>query len=266
MNQNSLAIMLARKRNQIPDIETLLYQRYPERTLHPSRDQNYNPEPQLPHHYQPPYTTVPTDLSYPASPQELYLNAHPPHSTPKPWLDTSRYKLRDTTPTHTHPETSRINPFFSFPVPQPRSIPHALLIRDALTKFHTAVYLADATTLHNENLRKEYLAAICDAYMPAMERLGIAKHQIVFFYHGRVEIDMGNEVWDAMGEWEGRMGRKREGELRGWRDFARRSETVWRVRGDSGFGSTSFRGRGGRRERVVGDEEWDWPGVEGGQW
>lgn len=62
------------------------------------------------------------------------------------------------------------------------------------------------------------MAQICFQYMAAMATLGIVswkailmmvwlireqkKHQIVFFYHGRKQIRMGNLVWDAISEWE----------------------------------------------------------------
>jgi len=124
--------------------------------------------------------------------------------------------------------------------------------------------------------------------MPAMRALGVAKHQIVFFYHGRGEIEMGNAVWEAMGLWEGeragvgsgtgrgrwvRRGEEGGGDVKvsvgAWDGMAGHDESVHGARTDSGFasggGGGSVRGRGGRRRRVVVDEE-EWPPIVGGQW
>jgi len=122
--------------------------------------------------------------------------------------------------------------------------------------------------------------------MPAMRALGVGKHHVVFFYHGRGEIEMGNAVWEAMEEWErrewrecerGRAGKEwgarrgewtdGEGVVSAWSETAKHNETMSGARQDRGFSSGSVWSKGGKRQRVVVDEE-EWPPIvaQGGQW
>ncbi|KAK5095857.1 hypothetical protein LTR70_003176 [Exophiala xenobiotica] len=209
--------MLARKRNQIHDMNVNAIQRCPTPTATaPSQTQtgtHYTPKHSHNHNggstmqpYQPPFTTVPTDGTYPLPPPDMLRQAHGP-STQSLYLRSSEFRLKDpATYTYTHAHAHAYSP-----IPTPPTITHALLQRDALRKFHTAVYIADLDAGPDDARRRQMLGCICEAYMPAMRALGVAKHQIVFFYHGRGEIEMGNAVWEAMGLWEG----EREGERAG---------------------------------------------------
>lgn len=118
--------------------------------------------------------------------------------------------------------------------------------------------------------------------MPAMRALGVGKHHIVFFYHGRGEIDMGNAAWEAMEEWESREcereragkewgtrrgeGKDGEGVVSAWNETAKHNETMSGARQDSRISSGSVWSRKGKRQRVVVDEE-EWPPIvaQGGQ-
>ena len=191
MNQNPLTLTLARKRNQT--LDTRLNQPYSESIpAAKMRDRNHRssipiqPSPQ----YHPQFETVPTDGSYPASRQNLFTAAHTHLPSNKPYICQTHttFKARDLT---------QLNP-----LPNPPTITHTILISKALTQFHLAVYLADADAGQDEVQRRDSLKGICNRHMPVMTELGVRKDQIVFFYHGRSEIGMGNAVWDAISEWE----------------------------------------------------------------
>lgn len=110
------------------------------------------------------------------------------------------------------------------PIPECHSIEHAMLVREALTKFHLAVYLADEDAGENEQRMREHLETICEQYMPAMRKLGIRRNQIVFFYHGRGVMKTGSWVYEGILAWEEKHGIARSTAkpvVRSWAQIAR---------------------------------------------
>ena len=90
-------------------------------------------------------------------------------------------------------------------LPKINSISHAILIRNALTQFHLAVYLADERVRNSVGERMDILLdTICEEYMPAMEELGVTVQNIVFFYFGRSDDTRGNAVLGALMGWKRR--------------------------------------------------------------
>lgn len=166
-----------------------------------------------PHYYLPTYNPLigsqyhQDQWYFPAYIQSYHPTAPPPMNPTAPSLPSASSDI--SAASHSSgdaefpPWVSTFRPnWTSSPIPECHSIEHAMLIREALTKFHLAVYLADEDAGESQERMVEHLRLICDQYMPSMRKLGIRKYQIVFFYHGRFMIDTGNLVWEAITMWE----------------------------------------------------------------
>lgn len=175
------------------------------------------------------------------------------------------------------------NPVPHSPIPQIENVHHGMLVREALGKFHLAVYLADEDAGESRSKLKQNLATICYQYMPAMSKLKIVsapdavrgtrianiceqrKHHLVFFYHGRFMVEIGNELWDAMTEWEEEaIARRQEWKENLWakREEQKRQEKEWPPLSEADRGRANGRNGGHdgihgytKRTRIAYDEE-----------
>lgn len=114
------------------------------------------------------------DVSQDSSSQPSLYLLHPDAEAPiqlPPWVAEFR------------PRIPPLNGFdhYDDPIPRCANITHAILIRDALMKFHFAVYLADEDAGESEGRFRQNLAQICCQYMPAMTSLGIVSLCTVCF-------------------------------------------------------------------------------------
>ncbi|KAK5096315.1 hypothetical protein LTS08_007571 [Lithohypha guttulata] len=184
----------------------------------------------------PPPPQLRSQQTHPANPNDPSWNLSIPA---QPWLNEFR-------PRWPSDGGDRVVPD---PIPQCYSVEHAILIRDALTKFHLAVYLADEDAGESEERMMAHLEVICNQYMAAMSTLGIQKHQIVFFYHGRGYTRTGNQVWDAISEWEANA--SKDGKPRSYNRYPKHGQNVSRQKNNDE--------RQVRRTRWTYDED-DWNG------